>query len=83
MTTIVTSQEVTDKLASEIGILTVNNLMQTMQIDKLEARISRDADLIHRLHTTIGDLEARINIIADRYPTKEVERRAKPSNRRK
>ena len=35
MNTIVSAQEVTDKLAKEIGILTVNAVMQELQVNKL------------------------------------------------
>jgi len=57
---IVTSQEVTDRLAQEIGILTVNNLMQTIQIEKLHAKIEYDIQVISRLNNTIVSQSSEI-----------------------
>ena len=57
---IVTSQEVTDKLAHEIGILTVNNLMQSIQIDKMREKINYDEQVISRLNNQIVSQSSEI-----------------------
>lgn len=58
---IVTSQEVTNKLAQEIGILTVNNLMQIMQIEKLNSKSIQDDQIISRLNNMIVSQSAEID----------------------
>ena len=57
---IVTAQEVTDKLAVEIGILTVNNFMQTLQIEKMHKRIESDEQVISHLNNTLVTQTAEI-----------------------
>ena len=57
---VVTAQEVTDKLASEIGILTVNNFMQAIQIEKMHAKIETDEQNTSRLNNMIVSQNAEI-----------------------
>lgn len=64
----VTSQEITSRLAHEIGILTVNNFMQSIQIEKMEVQMATDAATIERLNLLVSDFRAQIDAFAGKQP---------------
>lgn len=66
MTTAVTAKELTDRIAGEVGILTVNNIMQTIQIEKLEAKIAEDTETVARLTLLNEDFRTQINVLAQK-----------------
>lgn len=59
----VTAKDVTDRLAHEIGILTVNNVMQILQIERYEDSEAENLATINRLNGLVVDLENQINVL--------------------
>ena len=67
---IVTAKELTEKLGNELGILSVNNLMQQLQIEKQAELHAADQVELARLRLLVEDLRTQVITLSPRDPKK-------------